>query len=163
MKINVDAQQRGERKVLWNIHGLRGQDKITNSIQTHSNLPAAQLIALSSIKALKDITWKNCATFIVPDFNNDNFNFTALAAIWQGIPTLVSAESGVGKLTLNLPTPSNTRPILYLTGDPVVDEEKWIEKLHSEILNETANPMEWAKQLSLCLREEALKWEINCR
>ena len=161
MKINTDAQQRGTQKIQWNVHGLKGQDEAIKFIKNISNPAAVQLTPLNNVKALKDITWKNCSAFIVPDYNDESFNFIALAAIWQGIPTIVSAESPIGKLLLDLPTPCNTRPIISLTGDPTVDEEKWIQKLYLDILNDTASSMEWARQLSSCLHDQAKTWDDN--
>ena len=159
LKINTDAQLRDTQKIQWNVHGLRGQAEAIKFIQNISNPAAVQLVPLRNIKALKDITWKNCSAFIVPDNDDESFNFIALAAVWQGIPTIVSAESPIGKLLLKLPTPSNIRPIIYLTGDPTEDAEKWTDKLYLDILNDTASCMEWAQQLSSCLHDEAKKWD----
>ena len=161
MKINKDAKLRDTQKIQWIVHGLKGQDETIKFIQNISNPAAVQLAPLSIVRALKDITWKNCSAFIVPELNDESFNFIALAAIWQGIPTIVSADSPIAKLLLELPTPSNTRSIIYLIGDPTEDAEKWIEKLYWDILNGTA--MEWAQQLSSCVRDEAKNWDENFR
>ena len=161
MKINTDAQLRDAQKIQWKVHGLKGQDETIKFIQNISIPGSLQLAPLINVKYLKDITWKNCSAFIVPDYNDVSFNFIALAAIWQGIPTIVSAESPIGKLLLDLPTPCNTRPIISLTGDPTVDKEKWIQKLFLDILNDTASSMEWARQLSSCLRDQAKTWDDN--
>ena len=161
VKLNEEAVQRDMGKIQWNVHGLKGQEQTINSIQGPTNSRLMQLVALSSVKSLEEITWKNCSAFIVPDYNDESFNFIALAALWQGIPTLVSRESGIGKFLLSLSCPQKLKPLVALTGDAKIDKDIWLKKIYYEILNHNANPVEWAKQLSTHLHNSARLWEIS--
>ena len=53
------------------------------------------------------------------------------------------------------------RALITLTGNEVVDKERWIEKIYREILNEDARPQEWAKTLSEYLQSNTQLWELD--
>ena len=92
---------------------------------------------------------------------DESLNFAALSAIWLGIPTIISSQSALGKFLLNLDCPSKTRAVVILSGNPDADREVWIDKIHKEILDEHANPIGWARQLSEYLQNDPQLWELD--
>ena len=160
-EINAQAIIQQKSKLQWNVHGLKFQDQIIKSIEEKAIPNVVQITALSSVNSVDDLTWKNCLAFIVPEIVDETFNFVALSALWLGIPTIVSSQSSVGRFLLELTCPENTRAVITLTGDPKTDKDTWKEKIHREILNEEARPMEWAKTLSEYLQSNTKLWELD--
>ena len=122
-------------------------------------------MASKTPKSFEDAVRKisNGPAFIAPDYNEDTFNFTALTAIWKGIPTLVSSESSVGKWLLMHSIPNSDKTTVNLTGDPEKDKEIWIKKINREILNEEARPKDWVQEMSEYLRkaENSDLWRLE--
>ena len=77
----------------------------------------------------------NCQAFIAPDLVDDNFNWTALTALWLGIPTIVSSQSSIRKLLRELSCPDEVkaRTIINLSGDLNNDKEAWMRKIQKEM------------------------------
>ena len=159
--INKDAGRRNSGKLHWNIHGLKDQRKTVNSIQSYRDSQYVKLNALGSVSSLDELTWNNCVAFVVPDIHEDNFNFVALTALWLGIPTLLSKESTVGQFLMQLNCTEKFKPLVSLTGDFKKDKEEWIQKIYTEILNKSARPMQWAKNLSLHLHNQGHLWKMD--
>ena len=160
-KINNASLQRNASKLQWNIHGLRFQDSIVKSIEERAKPNKLKLSPLSSATSVDDLTWKNCLAFIVPDVSDESFNFIALSAIWLGIPTLVSSRSSIGKFLSRLSESEKNNAVVQLTGNFEADKEIWIEKIHQELLNSSAQPTKWAKSLSEHLHSNLNLWELD--
>ena len=160
-EINNKAMLQHESRIQWNIHGLKLQDKIIRSIEEKAKPNVVQITALSSVNSIDDLTWKNSLAVIFPEIVDETFNFVALSALWLGIPTIVSSQSSVGRFLLELTCLEKTRAVITLTGNPQTDKETWKEKIHREILNEEARPMEWAKALSEHLRCNTQLWKLE--
>ena len=109
---------------------------------------------LHPIPSSDAFNWGDCFAFIVPDREEETLNFYALTAIWQGIPTLVSSRSSIGKFLLSLDCPENFRSVVNLTGDPQHDAEEWRQKINKEILDKYVNPKDWAATMSQYLRNK---------
>ena len=159
--INKHQLQRHELKIQWHVHGLKNHENLSTSIKSEANGDILGLVPLNSPNCLDDVKLKNCLAFIVPDVDESTFNFVALSAIWQGVPTIVPSESSVGKFLLNLTCPVKTRAVVTLTGDIKADRETWIKKLHKEILNYDAKPIQWARELSEYLQNNPQLWQLD--
>ena len=149
-KINEENLYNHEATVEWHVHGMKGLDLIAESIKGQAVGDLVELVALQTINSLDDIKFNNCLAFIVPDRNEDTFNYAALFAMWQGIPTLVSSQSSIGKWLLKLlkqQCPEVDRCVITLTGDSQSDMETWVKSIQKHILHRDANPFEWATKL----------------
>ena len=155
--------KKGHQKttIQWNVHGLKYQDGITKSIHDQAKPDKIKLNALSAASSIEETSWKNYQVFIVPDFVDQSLNFVALSAIWLGIPTIVSSQSALGRFLLNLDCPIKTRAVVILSGNPAADREAWIDKIHKEILDDRANPTQWARELSEYLQSNPQLWELD--
>ena len=160
-EINAQSILKHENKLQWNVHGLKFKDQTIRSIEEKAHPYVVNITALSSVNSVEDLTWKNCLGFIVPEVVDENFNFVALSALWLGIPTVVSSQSSIGKFLLSLNCDEKTRAVITLSGNEHADKERWIEKIYNEILNEDANPIEWAKDLSEYLHSNSHLWEFD--
>ena len=146
-KINEENLYNHEPTVEWHVHGMKELDLIAESIKGQAVGDLIELVALKTISYLDDIKLNNCLAFIVPDRNEDTFNYAALSAIWQGIPTLVSSQSSVGKWLLKLQCPEVDKSVITLTGDSQTDKETWIKNIQKHILDGNVNPFEWTAKL----------------
>ena len=146
------GQINAEEEVSWVIHGLQIDDPKVHVIREHSKPNVLKVSASSSIPNSEGLNWDDCCVFLVPDREEDTLNFSALTAIWLGIPTLLSSQSSIGKFLLSLDCPEKSRAVVNLIGDPSHDAEEWRQKINKEILE--VNPMEWATTLSDHLRIE---------
>ena len=153
--LNVENKMRGKAKLIWHAHGLKDEEDRQKTITL--DVPKdIGLIPLTKTKVFADVINKigSTATFIVPDENEDTFNFAALTAIWKGIPTLVSSHSSVGKWLLKHSVLNAERTMVSLTGDPEKDRDMWIQKIKQEILESNSNPKHWTQELSEYLQKE---------
>ena len=157
--INNSGNHKGN--IQWNVHGLKYQDAIIKSIHDHAKPDKIKLNALSAATSIEETSWKTSQAFIVPDIVDESLNFIALSAIWLGIPTIVSSQSSLGKFLLHLDCPSKTRPVVILSGNPILDREAWIDNIKKEILDDHANPMVWAQELSEYLHNNSQLWELD--
>ena len=154
----INAQYKID-KVQWNIHSLEKNDRISHDIRNHAS-PQILKVTPLGIKTLTDILpWADCLAFIVPDQEEETFNFFALTAIWLGIPTIVSSQSSIGKFLLSLDCPEKFRAVVNLTGDPQHDTTEWSKAIKNEILSTHANPKRWAATLSRYLQMNKTSWE----
>ena len=74
--------------------------------------------------------------------------------MWQGIPTLVSSQSSIGKW-LKLQCPEVDKCVITLTGDSQTDKETWIKNIQKHILDGNVNPFVWAINLKKFLRDRS--------
>ena len=158
-RINETALKQHEQTIQWNVHGLKDQDTLIKEIEGEHK----QLAALKDVESLDKLSWKGCLAFVIPDFHEDSFNFVALTTIWLGSPTIVTSESSVGKLLLTLPCPSKTKAVITLPSNANRESciASWEEKIYADILNEKANPVAWAKELSEYLLNNGEIWNWN--
>ena len=150
-----------KNKIQWNVHGLKYKEPIQNTIKSHAGPNAIKLSGLKEVVSVDELVWKGCQAFLVPDTEDETFNFIALGALWLGVPTLVSNMSSVGRFLLNTDCPSKTKAVVILFGNADADREAWVDKIYKHILNENANPKEWAKELSDYLHLNSHLWTIN--
>ena len=69
--------------------------------------------------------------------------------------------SSIGKFLLNLECPSRNKAVVTPSGNADLDKNDWKDKIYKEILDENANPKEWAKELSDYLHLNSHLWTIN--
>ena len=146
------SSQRIKSNIFWHIYGITeedGQSYLDKKIK---------VVPLSRPASLEEIEFYNSLAFIVPDEKEATFNFTALEAIWRGVPTLVPRESSIGKMLLQFPCPLSDHCLVNLTGNSKRDKIIWEEKIDREILRSGTNAEEWALQLSTFLRNSATMW-----
>ena len=141
-------------KVSWVIHGLPTNDPKVRAVRKHANQNALKVITSSSIPSGDGFNWGDCFAFIVPDREEETLNYSALTAIYLGIPTLVSSQSNIGKFLLSLDCPEKFRAVVTMTGDPSHDAEEWKQKINKEILDKYADPREWASTMSEYLQSK---------
>ena len=142
------ALSRYAKELQWCIHGLQVNDQKTLEIQNQAR-PNVVTVSNSSSKTFADnFPWSNYQVLIVPDVNEEMFNFFALTSIWLGIPTFVPSHSSVGKFLLSLPCPEASRAVVNLWGDLQHDSKVWIDKINTEIIEKEAKPTQWARALS---------------
>ena len=98
-QISADAE-RSMDKLEWNIHGLQYKDEIIQQIRGRGSPDAVKITPLCTVTSIDKFSLKNCRVFIVPEYVEESFNFLALSAMWLGIPTLVSSQSSIGKLSI---------------------------------------------------------------
>ena len=158
---NINGTKPHKNKIQWHVHGLKFQEPIQKLITDHTGLNGIKITALSGMLAVDELVRKGCEAFLVPDTKDETFNFIALSAIWLGIPTIVSSMSSVGKFLLNLDCTTKTKAVVILSGNADADREAWKDKIYKEILNENANPKEWARELSECLHDKTQIWNID--
>ena len=149
------------RRLHWHINGLKWQGAIIKDILGSNDQNLLRITDFPSASFLKDLTMRQCLAFIAPDIQDDRFNFLALTAMSLEIPTLVSAESTVGKFLQTLDTPLKQKVLVDLTGDNETDKEVWIKKIKEELMNEKENPKMWAKELSQYLQSNNTPWKLN--
>ena len=152
-KINETNLYNHESIVEWHVHGLKKYESTTKSIGSQAIGDLEQLVALQKPGSLDDIKLSHCLAFVVPDKSEDTFYYAALSAMWQGIPTLVSSQSSIGKWLLELQCPEIGKSIVALTGDSQIDKETWIKKFDKDILDKDSNPGEWAAKIKEFLPE----------
>ena len=162
-EINRGVGQRPRDKLMWNVHGLKNNEVVLNSIKQHVKPNTLQLRDLNSLLSVDYLIRMNCQVFIAPDLVDDSFNWTALTALWLGIPTIVTSQSSIGKFLLQLPCPDETkaRAVINLSGDPVSDKEAWIRKIQKEVLNKDENPVKWAREIRKYLHSNTQLWVPN--
>ena len=146
------GQINAKRKLSWVIHGLQLNDPRLHRIRQNARPNMLKASTPSSLSMSDNFNWHDCFAFIVPDREEETLNFTALTAIWLGIPTLVSSQSSIGKFLLSLDCPEKFRAVVNITGDPLHDVEEWKQKVNTEILD--VNPREWTVTLSEYLRSK---------
>ena len=163
-RINEDNNIGGKPKLIWHACGLRDEEDLQKSLTldvTGNN----GLVPLTKPKVFVDVMNKINSTvaFIVPDENEDTFNFAALTAMWKGIPTLVSSNSSVGKWLLKHSIPNSARATVNLTGKPEEDKKVWIKKIKQEIFDPMSNPKQWANELSQYHQKEENEdlWKVE--
>ena len=162
-EINRGMGQRPRDKLMWNVHGLKNNEVVLNSIKQQVKPNTLQLRDLNSLLSVDYLFRMNCQAFIAPDLVDDSFNWTALTALWLGIPTIVTSQSSIGKFLLQLPCPDETkaRAVINLSGDPVSDKEAWIRKIQKEVLNKDENPLKWAREIRKYLHSNTQLWLPN--
>ena len=101
-KVNSEVDQQYNMK--WSVFGLKFTD-IISSIEHIANENRLTLRALEEVLQIQNLNWNKGSAFIVPDVQDESFNFIALCTIWLGIPTLVSSQSSIGKFLSQLPCP----------------------------------------------------------
>ena len=158
---NINGTKPHKDKIQWLVHGLKFQEPIQKLITDHTGPNGIKITALSRILSADELVRKDWEAFLVPDTEDETFNFIALSAIWLGIPTLVSNMSSVGQFLLNLDCDVKSKAVVILSGNVDADREAWKDKIYKEILNENANPKEWARELSNCLHNKTEIWNID--
>ena len=147
-EIQNEMNREKQGQLRWKVCGLKSQPAIIESLEKYTAPPNVALDDADPIMALHNFNWSRCFAFIAPDIVDESFNFTALTAILMGVPTIVSSQSSVGRLLMQLKDcPFQTRAVPELTGNVEVDSKIWLEKLNKEILGPDANPTGWAKEL----------------
>ena len=141
--------------MLWHVYGLSDAE--------FQNLKGQKIRLVQQERPawVEEIEFHDSLVFIVPDEKEVTFNFTALAAIWQGVPTLIPKGSSVGKLLLRFPCSLIDHCLVDLKGDSEKDESTWVQKIEREILHSYMNPTEWARQLSQYLRHMTALWHSD--
>ena len=150
---------RNTDKIQWNIYGLEKNDRKTHDIQNHAKPHKLNINAIEVKTSDYSLSWAKCLAFIVPDLEDETFNFFALTAIYLGIPTLVSGTSSIGRFLESLPCSEKLRAIVNLTGDPQHDTTEWTKKIYNEILSPDGNSQQWATTLSKYLQTIKNFWE----
>ena len=149
------ALQKISKERSMNLHldikGLKGKDSIVEDVLKAINEDLLKINVLSNVNFLQELSWKQCMAFIVPDFEDESFNFLALTAMWLGIPTFVSTETIIGKFIQSLDTSLKFKPLVNLTGDNETDTKVWMSKIE-ELFSKDNNPRSWAKGLAEFLR-----------
>ena len=156
VKINTESDQ--QYRLKWNVYGLKVTD-IIDSIKSIASQSKFILNALEELPQVDILNWNQLSAFIVPDVQDESFNFIALCTIWLGIPTLVSSESSIGKLLSNLLCPAKARCIVPLTGISSHDTSLWEKKINNDMLNDDAR--RWAKELSQYVRNNSKLWNLD--
>ena len=148
--------------VVWQTYVLKNEDDPGKSIILPKPKKIAGIAPLSKPNTFEEAVNKisSSLAFIVPDVEEDTFNFMALISIWKAIPTLVPSKSSVGKMLTSLCLTNCRKALVNLTGDPEQDRQIWIDKIHNDILDNTVKAKHWAEELSKSLRNEKL-WEID--
>ena len=146
----------------WDIHGFRPINSDFKSVESHQELSTLNVIPLDEVASADQLDWENCHAFIVPDHEEETFNYLALTAIWLGIPTLASSQSSIGKFLLSLSGCEASRAIhvVPLLGNAQHDREVWTKKIR-EVLGQDSRPTEGAQQLTLYLQSNNDLWELN--
>ena len=116
-RLSANAKTTHEPELEWLVHGLKDQSQIVKSVLRHGKQNEPKFSALAAVSSLDEIigAHKDIFALIVPDAEDDYFNFIALSAMWLGIPTIVSSQSAIGHLLLGLPCPSKDRSVIHLT------------------------------------------------
>ena len=153
-KSNIPAQRR-RCNILWHVYGL-SDENCQNFTEEGIRLVQQKRPAL-----VADIEFYDSLAFIVPDEKEATFNFTALDAIWRGVPTLVPKGSSVGRFLLRFPSQAIDHCLVDLVGDRKTDKTTWVQKIKREILQGVENSAEWAKELSQYLRNTVVNWHSN--
>ena len=138
----------------WDIYGfldMYPQFKLVDDLK---------VTPLIEVASADHIDWENCLAFIVPDHEEETFNFLALTAIWLGIPTLASSQSSIGKFLLSLSCSEASRGVVHLTGNDQQDTVVWTNIING-VLGQDARPTEWARQLTQYLQSNNDLWELN--
>ena len=156
-KINSESVQ----QYWWYVYGLQFTDEHIKLIQSQADQNKIKLKGPGKVPAVDDLNWLKPLAFILPDVQEESFNFIALCTIWLGIPTLVSSQSSIGKFLLKLTCPVVERAVVSLTGNPLEDTDRWMKKIKNDILSEDARPMQWAKELSEHIRNNSELWKLN--
>ena len=146
--INKHKLLQKEPQIQWHVHGLKKEEQVSAAIEKQAKGHNVGLQSLIEAKCLDDVKLRNCLAFIVPDVYEETFNFVAIAAFYNGLPTLVLSKSSIGQWLQTLQCADTAHALVTLTGNIETDKEIWTEKLYKEILNHDASPMEWAKRLS---------------
>ena len=147
--------QRIKSNIPWHVYGLP-DEAFKDFTEKGIRLVPQERPAL-----IEEIEFHNSLVFIVPDETEATFNFTALEAIWRGVPTLIPKGSSIGKFLLRFPCLTMEHCLVDLVGDSKTDKIAWAQKIENEILQGDVNPAEWAKQLSTYLRNIAVYWQPN--
>ena len=154
-----DLRRDGPKQWQWHIHGIKHVDSRLTFAASHATL---DITPLDEVASADDIDWDNCLAFMVPDREEETFNYLALTAIWLGIPTLAASQSSIGKFLRNLERsyPDASRGVVNLTGNTRTDTEEWTSQI-KEVLSEDAKPIEWAKKLALYIQNNKDLWELH--
>ena len=162
-QLSVNAKKVPKTEPEWLVHGLNEQKQIVRFIQRFGKQDEPKFTALCEVSSLDEIIHMNNDIFalIVPDVEDNSFNFIALSAMWLGIPTIVSSQTAVGHFIHGLPCSSKTRSVIHLTKHQASNHQIWTDKLSNDILNEDARPMEWARKLSHYLQNNPLLWGLD--
>ena len=83
-------------RLTWLVHGLKGQEHVLGGIQKQGQGYTNDITTRMEAQTQDEIMLQGPSALIVPDRTEDSFNFTALSALWQGVPTIVSYESSIG-------------------------------------------------------------------
>ena len=158
---NINGTKPHKDKIQWLVHGLKFQEPIQKLITDYTGPNGVKITALSGMLSADELVRKDCEAFLVPDTEDETFNFIALSALWLGVPTLVSNMSSVGKFLLNLDCAVKTKAVVILSGNVDADKEAWKDKIDKEILNANANAKEWARELSNYLHNKSQIWNID--
>ena len=57
--------------------------------------------------------------------------------------------------------PLKARPVVKLSGNTEDDKNIWVEKIHKEVFNHDARPIEWAQKLSEHLQSNHQLWQLD--
>ena len=139
-RINEDYRKMKIPELSWFVHGLADEENGQKSFRKEMS-DNAFLVPVGKPKSFNDVMKKlsESTIFIVPDEREETFNFTALEAMSQGIPTLVSSQSSIGKFLQTHSIPCRDRVTVDLTGNPESDTSLWIEKVNEfyEVLSKS--------------------------
>ena len=152
---SLTSGQRIKFNIPWHVYGLSDED-FQNFV-----VKGIRLVQDERPTSIEDIAFHNSLAFIVPDENEATFNFTALEAIWRGVPTLVPKGSSVGKFLLRFPCSAIEHCLVDLVGDSKTDKIAWVQKIEREILQVDEDTAEWARELSQYLRNTTGNWHSN--
>ena len=143
------------KKIQWKIYDIKSEDEtnIEDKEKTNLNFPP-----FTKVSSQSEFSWKGCSAFIVPDAKDAEFNFQALNAIANGIPSLVSSQSAIGKFIQQLNCAEKTKALVDLRGNIDIDKDIWIDKIRKEILDEEANPRQWAKEIKKDIKKSFQAW-----
>ena len=158
--INEINKTKQRSTVDWCCYGLKSEEGSRESIILPEPQRTVGITSLRKPNTFKDTVNKisSSLAFIVPDVEEDTFDFMALISIWKAIPTFVPRNSSVGKLLTSLRLTSWSYAVVNLTGNPEEDKQKWINKIRNDLLDVKAKHR--AEKLSKSLRNEKL-WEID--
>ena len=162
-RINEAKGLTREPRLHWLVHALKEQKHVIFGIEQQGQGYTNDLIARKDPKTQDEVRLQGPSALIVPDRTEDSFNFTALAALWQGVPTIVSDESSIGKLLhmTMADCPVVDRALIRLTGDVMTDRVTWLEKIYNDLLNDDARPFEWAGELREYLHDQTEMWQSD--
>ena len=157
---NVMQSETMTEQLQWGIHGFKTVYPTLRSAENLSQSTTLSVQPLDGVTSADHVDWENCRAFIVPDYEEETFNYFALTAIWLGIPTLASSQSSIGKFLMSLSCPETSRCLVNLTGDSQCDIAEWTNKI-TEVLNLGVRHTPFCRELTMYIRRHTGLWELN--